>query len=236
MTKIEIIYEDNHLLVVNKPIGMLVQPDQGASPSLEEELKKYLREAYNKPGEAFLGVVHRIDRPTSGIVVFAKTSKALTRLNEQLRNKGFQKEYIALVENPLPKAHDHLVGYLSRSAKTNKSYLSNTPKPESKRAELKYSTLGATKNYFGVIVELLTGRHHQIRAQLSSIGCPIKGDLKYGAKRSNDYGGIALHSYRLTLTHPTTKQSLVFVAPAPAQEKAWEAVKQHLPQPRLTDQ
>ncbi len=221
---LDILYEDNHIIVVNKPIGVLVQPDTSGSESLEESIKEYLRVTYEKAGEAFLGVVHRIDRPTSGVVVLAKTSKALSRLNEQLRDRGFKKEYLALVESPLPKPQDHLSGHISRNMKTNKSFISSTPTQHSKRAELNYTALGATTRYYGVLVELLTGRHHQIRAQLASIGCPIKGDLKYGARRSNDYGGIALHSYRLTLLHPVKKETMTFTATPPPQERAWEGL------------
>ncbi len=224
---LEVIYEDNHIIAINKAIGELVQPDPSGSPSLEEKVKQYIKEKYNKPGEVFLGVVHRIDRPTSGVVIMARTSKALTRLNEQLRDRGFHKEYLAIVENPLPKKSDHLVGHLTRNSKTNKSHISSLPQKDSKVAELKYNYLGATTNYHLVSVELLTGRHHQIRAQLSTLGCPIKGDLKYGAKRSNKYGGIALHSYKLTITHPVTKEPLVLIATPPADEILWKELSQY---------
>lgn len=214
----EILFEDNHLLVVNKRVGELVQPDPSGSTALETEAKEYLRVKYNKPGEAFIGVVHRIDRPVSGVVILAKTSKALIRLNEQLRDKGFKKEYLAVVANCPTPTSDHLKGYITRNSKINKSLLSYAPQSkESKLAELKYELVGSSTNYHILKVELLTGRHHQIRAQLSAIGCPIKGDLKYGAKRSNPNGGISLHSYKLTFTHPVTKELITITAPLPTE-------------------
>ncbi len=215
---IEVLYEDNHLLVVNKKAGELVQIDNNTPNSLELEAKEYLRAKYNKPGEAFLGVVHRIDRPVSGVVLFAKTSKALSRLNEELRERGFKKEYLAIVCAEPPKESDHLKGYITRNQKINKSFVTSVPKKDSKSAELIYSLVAKTDNYYMLKVELLTGRHHQIRAQLSSMGCSIKGDLKYGAKRSNPDGGISLHSHTLTFTHPTTKERITITAPTP---KSW---------------
>lgn len=212
----EILFEDNHLLVVNKQVGELVQPDPNGSASLEHDAKEYLRVKYNKPGEAFIGVVHRIDRPVSGVVILTKTSKALIRLNEQLRDKGFKKEYLAVVANRPTADKGHLKGYITRNSKVNKSLLSDTPQSkESKLAELKYELVGSSTNYHILKIELLTGRHHQIRAQLSGIGCPIKGDLKYGAKRSNPNGGISLHSHKLTFTHPVTKELTTITAPLP---------------------
>ncbi len=215
----DILYEDNHIIVVNKKAGELVQPDTNGEAALEQRVKEYLRVKYNKPGEAFLGVVHRIDRPVSGVVLFAKTSKALVRLNEQLKNRGFKKEYLAIVENQPPKSKEHLKGYITRNSKINKSFVSNTPKQNSKSAELIYELIATSERYFLLKVELLTGRHHQIRTQLSSIGCPIKGDIKYGAKRTNNNGGISLHSNTLTFTHPVTKEPLTITAPAP---KEWD--------------
>lgn len=215
---IEVLYEDNHLLVVNKKAGELVQIDNNTSNSLELDAKEYLRVKYQKPGEAFLGVVHRIDRPVSGVVLFAKTSKALSRLNEELRNRGFKKEYLAVVCNEPPKESDHLKGHISRNQKINKSFVTQSPTKDSKPAELIYHLIARTDNYFMLRVELLTGRHHQIRAQLSSMKCPIKGDLKYGARRSNPDGGISLHSHTLTFTHPVSKERMTVTAPTP---KSW---------------
>ncbi|MEF9950792.1 MAG: RNA pseudouridine synthase [Mucinivorans sp.] len=211
----DIIFEDNHLLVVNKRAGDLVQPDPSGTPGLEQEAKAYLKEKYNKKGDVFLGVVHRIDRPVSGVVVLAKTSKALVRLNEQLRDGGFEKTYLAIVENCPPKEHDTLRHYIWRNEKTNKSYASTQEKKNSKEALLEYNLLGASDRYFLLSIKLLTGRHHQIRAQLSALGSPIKGDLKYGARRSNIDGSISLHSHTLTLTHPVSKERITFTAPRP---------------------
>lgn len=219
----EILYQDNHIIVVNKRVGELVQPDTEGTPALEQAVKEYLRVKYNKPGEAFLGVVHRIDRPVSGAVLFAKTSKALTRLNEQLRDGGFEKIYLAIVENAPSQPQATITQYLRRNTKNNKSYVSDRPSADSKKAELRYELVGATDNYFLLRVELLTGRHHQIRAQLSSMGCPIKGDLKYGARRSNPDGGINLHSYSLGFTHPVTKEKITVVAPFDTKNNLWSA-------------
>lgn len=220
---IEVLYEDNHLLVVNKRAGDLVQPDPSGTPGIEQWAKEYLREKYGKKGEVFLGVVHRIDRPVSGVVLLAKTSKALIRLNEQLRDGGFRKSYLAIVENHPPKDSDRLVHYLSRNEKSNKSYVSLTATKNSKEAILEYRLCGASDRYFMLSVNLLTGRHHQIRAQLSSIGCPIKGDLKYGARRSNPDGSISLHAHTLTFTHPVTKDIMTVTAPQP-KGNPWDAL------------
>lgn len=212
---IEVLYEDNHLLVVNKRAGDLVQPDPSGTPGIEQWAKEYLREKYGKKGEVFLGVVHRIDRPVSGVVLLAKTSKALVRLNEQLREGGFRKSYLAIVENRPPQDSDRLVHYLSRNEKSNKSYVSLTPTKNSKEAILEYRLLGASDRYFMLSVDLLTGRHHQIRSQLACIGCSIKGDLKYGARRSNPDGSISLHAHTLTFAHPVTKDIMTVTAPQP---------------------
>ena len=221
---IDVLFEDNHLLVVNKPAGQLVQPDPSGAPgSVEDEAKAYLRQKYQKPGEAFLGVVHRIDRRVSGVVVLAKTSKALSRLNEQLRDGGFEKTYLAVVEAAPPKEKDRLVHYLTRDPRTNKSYVSVGEKPGAKRAELEYELVGRSERYWLVRVRLLTGRHHQIRAQLASIGCPIKGDVKYGARRTNADGSICLHSHTLGLRHPVGSAPMRFEAPLPVAEP-WTAL------------
>ncbi len=218
-----VLFEDNHLLVVSKQSGDLTQPDPSGNTALEDAAKAYLRDRYNKTGEAFLGVVHRIDRPVSGVVVLAKTSKALSRLNEQLREGGFKKEYLAIVENRPPRNSDRLEGYIARNGKLNKSYVLDTEKQGAKKAVLEYSLIGESDRYFLLRVNLLTGRHHQIRAQLSHLGCPIRGDVKYGARRSLPSGGISLHSHTLTLLHPTLKTPQTIIAPPPTEtDKLWK--------------
>lgn len=220
----EVLFEDNHLLVVNKPSGQLVQPDPSKAPgSVEDEAKAYLKQKYNKPGAVFVGVVHRIDRRVSGVVVLAKTSKALARLNEQLRDGGFEKSYLAVVEAAPPKQEDRLIHYLSRDGKTNKSYVTVSEKEGTKRAELGYKLLNKSDRYWLLQVQLVTGRHHQIRAQLASIGCPIKGDVKYGARRTNPDGSICLHSHTLRLAHPVGGERLRFEAPVP-DAQPWKAL------------
>ncbi len=217
----DILYEDNHLLVVNKRCGDLVQPDPDGTSALEDQIKTFIKVRDNKPGNVFLGVVHRIDRPVSGAVLFAKTSKALSRLNEMIRKGEIDKCYWAVVEaRPEPEAGE-LRHYIRRDSRTNRSYASLSPKADAKSANLRYQTLAASERYTLVEVELLTGRHHQIRAQLSAVGCPIKGDLKYGARRSNAGGGISLHSRSLALEHPTTHERLHVVAPAPKDDALW---------------
>lgn len=212
----EILFEDNHLLVVNKKCGELVQGDQTGDQPLVERLKAYLVKRYNKPGAAFLGVVHRLDRPTSGVVVFAKTSKALSRLNAQFAQGHTQKTYWALV-NQLPdkKEAGELHHWLIRNSKQNKSYAHPDKKSNSKEARLRYRTLKKLDHYFCLEIDLLTGRHHQIRAQLATCRSWIKGDLKYGAKRSNPDAGISLHARMLQLEHPVKKEQMTFVAPPP---------------------
>ncbi len=216
-----IIYEDNHLIVVNKLCGDLVQPDPSGTSALEDQLKAYIKVRDNKPGDVFLGVVHRIDRPVSGVVLFAKTSKALVRMNEQIRKKEVSKRYWALVEQTPAEESAELVHHISRDTKQNKSRATKSPTATSKEARLKYKVLGASKNYTLVEVELITGRHHQIRAQLSAIGSPIKGDLKYGARRSNPDGGISLHSRTMSFTHPVTKENCTITAPTPKGDSLW---------------
>ena len=193
----DILYEDNHLLVVNKRCGDLVQPDPSGQSALEDQIKAYIKRRDAKPGEVFLGVVHRIDRPVSGAVLFAKTSKAPDPLEGELRH------------------------WVLRDGRTNRSRACDAPKPEAKEARLRYRTLGASTNYTLVEVELLTGRHHQIRAQLSKIGCPIKGDLKYGARRSLPGGGISLHSRAIEFTHPVRREPVRITAPVPAGDNLW---------------
>ena len=221
----DILYEDNHLIVVNKHCGELVQPDRESDEALENDIKAMIKVRDHKPGDVFLGVVHRIDRPVSGAVVFAKTSKALTRLNEMIRNGEIRKTYWAITEATPNPEQGSLTHYLVRDGRTNRSRAYDKPKADGKKAMLNYQVLGRSTNYTLVEVELLTGRHHQIRAQLSKIGCPIKGDLKYGAKRSNPDGGISLHSRRVELLHPVRKEPLSIEAPVPAKDNLWAFFK-----------
>lgn len=219
----QIIHEDNHIIVVNKRVGDIVQGDKTGDKPLSEIVKEYIKEKYNKPGEVFLGVVHRLDRPTSGIVVFARTSKALTRLNELFKNRETQKTYWAVVKNKPPKVKDTLVHYLKRNEKNNTSKAHENEIPDSKLSSLDYSVFKELNNYFALEINLHTGRHHQIRAQLSAIGSPIKGDLKYGFSRSNPDGGIHLHARQLILIHPVTKDKLTLIAKTP-DETIWNTL------------
>lgn len=212
---LEILHEDNHTIVVNKKASDIVQGDKTGDEPLPERIKKYLKEKYQKPGNVFCGVVHRLDRPTSGALVFARTSKALERLNEQFREKETQKTYWAIVENKPAKTADTLVNYLSKNEKQNKSYVTTEKDKNAKKAILSYQTLSSSNKYHLLEVNLETGRHHQIRCQLANIGCIIKGDLKYGAKRSNPDGSICLHARSLSFTHPTTKEEIKITAPVP---------------------
>lgn len=212
---IDVIYEDNHIVVVNKKSGELVQPDPSGEPALEQAVAQYLKVKGNKPGDAFVGVVHRIDRPVSGAVMFAKTSKALVRLNEAVKNREITKKYWAIVEN-MPKIESaKLIHHIERNPKTNKSVAHNLANSKTQEAIMNYKMVGASDRYYLLEIELITGRHHQIRAQLAAIGCTIKGDLKYGAKRSNLDGSICLHSRELTFTHPVTKEIVNVIAKAP---------------------
>ncbi len=220
---LQILHEDNHIIVVNKRVGDIVQGDKTGDKPLSEVVKEYIKEKYNKPGEVFLGVVHRLDRPTTGIVVFARTSKALTRLNELFSNRETQKTYWAVVKNKPPKTEDNLVHFLKRNEKNNTSKAHLKEVPESKKASLDYKIIKELNNYFALEINLHTGRHHQIRAQLSAIGCPIKGDLKYGFDRSNPDGGIHLHARKLVFIHPVSKEPITIIAPTP-NEVIWNAL------------
>lgn len=222
-SNLQVLHEDNHIIVINKRVGDIVQGDKTGDKPLSEVVKEYLKEKYNKPGEVFLGVVHRLDRPTTGIVVFAKTSKALTRLNELFSNRETQKTYWAVVKNKPPKNEDNLVHFIKRNEKNNTSKAHLKEVPDSKKASLDYKIIKELNNYFVVEINLHTGRHHQIRAQLSIIGCPIKGDLKYGFDRSNPDGGIHLHARKLVFIHPVSKEELTILAPTP-EEVIWNAV------------
>ena len=218
---IDVIFEDNHLIAVNKKSGEIVQGDKTGDEPLSERVKKYLKVKYNKPGNVFLGTIHRIDRPTSGIVIFAKTSKALSRMNEKFRQNKISKTYWAIVKNRLPKKNDLLKHYLLKNQKKNKSFLSTEEK--GKLSILEYNFLNNLNNYFLYEIFPKTGRHHQIRVQLSTMGSPIKGDLKYGAKRSNPNGGINLHAKKIDFNHPVTKESVSIEANCP-KEKIWNSI------------
>ncbi len=220
---LQILHEDNHIIVINKRVGDIVQGDKTGDKPLSEVVKEYIKEKYNKPGEVFLGVVHRLDRPTTGIVVFARTSKALARLNELFSNRETQKTYWAIVKNKPTKSEDKLVHFLKRNEKNNTSKAHLKEVPDSKIASLSYKIIKELANYVALEIELHTGRHHQIRAQLSAMGSPIKGDLKYGFDRSNPDGGIHLHARKLVFIHPVTKEQINLLAPTP-DDVLWNAV------------
>ncbi|AIY14165.1 RluA family pseudouridine synthase [Cellulophaga baltica] len=217
-----VIYEDNHLIAINKRPGDIVQGDKTGDVPLSDVVKEYIKIKYNKPGNVYLGVAHRLDRPTSGIVVFAKTSKALPRLNKLFAEKDAKKTYWAVVKNQPPKQNDLLTHWLKRNTKQNKSYANTKEVPESKKAILSYTVAKKLDNYFLLEIDLHTGRHHQIRAQLTAIGCVIKGDLKYGADRSNKDGSIHLHARKLSFIHPVKKEAITIFA-EPPNEPIWNA-------------
>ena len=220
---LQILHEDNHIVVVNKRVGDIVQGDKTGDKPLSEVVKEYIKEKYNKPGEVFLGVVHRLDRPTTGIVVFAKTSKALERLNKMFSERETQKTYWAVVKNKTPKNGDKLVHYLTRNEKNNSSKAHIKEVPNSKMASLDYKIIKELNNYFVLEINLHTGRHHQIRAQLLAVGSPIKGDLKYGFDRSNPDGGIHLHARKLKFIHPVSKEDIEIIAPTPS-DVIWNSI------------
>ena len=211
-----VVYEDNHIIVVNKTASEIVQGDKTGDTPLSETVKQYLKEKYNKPGNVFLGVTNRLDRPVSGLVVFAKTSKALSRLNDMFRNGEVKKTYWAIVRNRPQELEGELTNWLVRNEKQNKSYAYDKEVKDSKKAVLCYKTIGHSQNYHLLEVDLKTGRHHQIRCQLAKMGCPIKGDLKYGSPRSNPDGSICLHARRIAFVHPVSKESIEIEAPVPS--------------------
>ena len=210
-----VVYEDNHIIVVNKTSSEIVQGDKTGDTPLSEMVKQYLKEKYNKPGNVFIGVTHRLDRPVSGLVVFAKTSKALPRLNEMFRNGEVKKTYWAIVKECPKETEGELVHYLVRNEKQNKSYAYDKEVKNSKKAVLHYKLIGHSQNYYLLEVDLKTGRHHQIRCQLAKMGCPIKGDLKYGSPRSNPDGSICLHARTVQFVHPVSKEMIRLTAPVP---------------------
>lgn len=210
-----VIYEDNHIILVNKACSEIVQGDKTGDTPLSETVKQYIKEKYHKPGNVFLGVTHRLDRPVSGLVLFARTSKALSRLNEMFKTKEIKKTYWAIVKNQPPAPAGELVHWLVRNEKQNKSYAYDREVKDSKKAILDYKVIGRSEHYYLLEINLQTGRHHQIRCQLAKMGCPIKGDLKYGAQRSNPDGSICLHARRIEFVHPVSKEKMSFEAPVP---------------------
>lgn len=218
-----VIYEDNHIIIVYKESGEIVQGDKTGDSPLSDTVKDYIKTAYAKPGNVFLGVVHRLDRPVSGLVVFAKTSKALSRLNEMFRIGDVHKTYWAITKNCPQETEATLTNWIVRNEKQNKSYAYNKEVPNSKKAVLKYKVIGRSDNYTLIEVNLMTGRHHQIRCQLAHIGCPIKGDLKYGAKRSNPDGSISLLAHRVKFVHPVSKADIDIVSPLP-KDNLWHDI------------
>lgn len=222
INNLQVLYEDNHLIVVNKRPGDIVQGDKTGDKPLSDTVKAYLKNKYNKPGNVYLGVVHRLDRPTSGIVVFAKTSKALPRLNKMFAEKDAKKTYWAVVKNRPDEPEKKLVHWMTRNTKQNKSYANSKEVNDSKKAILSYRLIKKLDNYYLLEIDLETGRHHQIRSQLTAIGSPIKGDLKYGFNRSNENGSIHLHARKLKLMHPVKKELLEIIAPLP-NDPIWNA-------------
>ena len=220
----EVVYEDNHIIIVNKRSAEIVQGDKTGDEPLSETVKAYIKEVYHKPGNVFLGVVHRLDRPVSGLVVFARTSKALSRLNEMFRVGDVHKTYWAIVKDKPAVEEGTLTHWLVRNEKQNKSYAYDREVPRSKKAVLHYRLIGCTDRYSLLEIQLMTGRHHQIRCQLAHMGCPIKGDLKYGAPRSNPDGSISLLARKVELVHPVSKEPVSVVAPVP-DDNLWQAIQ-----------
>lgn len=221
-----VVYEDNHIIIVNKQSGEIVQGDKTGETPLSDIVKQYIKEKYNKPGNVFLGVVHRLDRPVSGLVVFAKTSKALSRLNEMFRTGDVHKTYWAIVKKNDIAPEATLTDWLTRNERQNKSYAHNREVPGAKKAVLSYKVRSMSDNYMLLEVRLMTGRHHQIRCQLAHMGCPIKGDLKYGSPRSNPDGSISLMSRRVEFVHPVSKETIAVEAPVP-DDRLWQALAQN---------
>ena len=219
----EVLYEDNHIIIVYKEAGEIVQGDKTGDEPLSEIVKQWIKEKYQKPGNVFLGVVHRLDRPVAGLVVFAKTSKALTRLNDMFRNGEVHKTYWAIVTRPPFEKEATLTDWLVRNERQNKSYAYNHQVPTSKKSILHYKVINQSERYTLLEINLMTGRHHQIRCQLSNMDCPIKGDLKYGAQRSNSDGSISLLSHRIEFIHPVSKENICIESPLP-NDNLWQAI------------
>ena len=224
----QVVYEDNHIIIVYKESGEIVQGDKTGDEPLAEKVKAYLKEKYAKPGLVFLGIVHRLDRPVSGLVMFARTSKALTRLNDMFRHGEIHKTYWAVVQDKPEESEGTLEHWLTRNEKQNKTYAYYHEVPGSKKAILNYRMIGQTERYYLLEINLLTGRHHQIRCQLAEMGCPIKGDLKYGARRSNPDGSISLLAHRLEFIHPVKKEPIVVESPLP-DDPIWQGLKLYQP-------
>lgn len=224
----EVIYEDNHLIAVNKTCREIVQGDKTGDQPLSEMLKAWLKKKYAKPGNVFIGVAHRLDRPVSGVVLFAKTSKALARLNTMFRDGKVKKTYWAIVKNRPPKDEDEVVNWLVRNENQNKSFAFDNERPGAKKAILHYRLVAASDRYFLLEIDLKTGRHHQIRCQLAHLGCPIRGDLKYGYPRSNRDGGISLHARSASFVHPVSQLPVQIVAPVP-NDPLWRVLTANLP-------
>jgi 23S rRNA pseudouridine1911/1915/1917 synthase len=220
----EILYEDNHIIAVNKRSSELSQGDKTGDEPLESEIKKYIARKYNKPGDVFLGVVHRLDRPVSGVILYARTSKALARLNEMFRSTEVKKTYLAIVKDRPPEDEATIEHYLKKNEKQNKTYVYDYEVKDSKKASMSYRVAGRSDRYYLLEVDLHSGRHHQIRAQLAKIGCPIKGDLKYGFQRSNEDGSISLMARRIEFIHPVKKENIVITAPFPEGD-IWKVIK-----------
>lgn len=220
----QVIYEDNHIIIVSKRSGEIVQGDKTGDRTLADDVKQYIKEKYAKPGNVFLGVVHRLDRPVWGLVVFAKTSKALSRLNDMFRTGDVHKTYWAITQNSPAEPEAVLTDWINRNEKQNKSYAYDHEVPGSKKAMLHYKVIGRSDNYTLVEVNLMTGRHHQIRCQLANIGCPIKGDLKYGARRSNPDGSISLLARKIEFVHPVSKEKIYAEAPLP-DDRLWREMR-----------
>lgn len=221
MNELDILFEDNHLIILNKKAGDITQGDKTGDTPLPDKVKQYLKIKYNKPGNVFCGVVHRLDRPTSGVVLFARTSKALERMNEQFREKETNKTYWAIVENKPKESSGTLIHFLKKNQEQNKSYAVTEGTKDAKKAILHYELIASSDNYHLLEIKLETGRHHQIRCQLAQIGCIIKGDLKYGAKRANKDASISLHARKLSFSHPISKELLQITAPVP-KDTIWQ--------------
>ena len=221
----QVLYEANHIIIVSKRAGEIVQGDKTGDIPLSETVAAYLKEKYSKPGNVFVGVPHRLDRPVSGVVVLAKTSKALARLNEMFRVGSVDKRYLAIVKNKPKESEGRLENWLVRNEKQNRSYAYDHEVPNSKQAVLNYRLVASSVNYHLIEVELLTGRHHQIRCQLAKMGCPIKGDLKYGAEHSNPDGSISLHAFHVIFEHPVSHEMIDVKAPLP-QDSLWQSFKE----------
>jgi 23S rRNA pseudouridine1911/1915/1917 synthase len=222
---IDILYEDNHLIALNKSTSSLSQGDRTGDLSLDAEVKSYLKKKYNKPGDVFLGIVHRLDRPVSGVILYARTSKALERMNEIFRNREVRKTYLAITRERPPADQDTLTHYLVKNEKQNKTYVFDNEVKRSKKGSLSYRLAARSESYYLLEIELYSGRHHQIRAQLARMGSPIKGDLKYGYPRSNSNGSISLHARKLEFMHPVRKERISIVAPLP-EDDIWPYFEQ----------